>query len=203
MNHVDLIFLPGFDVDGIRLARAIGEEENTFGWSTYLTHLKILGGDGLDTGLVLGNGFGPDATLAQTFPQDMRRLLFTSFADASEGGAQMQSFLSNWSKLYGVVSASNPNPPLPVSTALMVYDAFGVFAYAMSQVKGPLTGENVRDTLASLGTGGTRPYQGISGQISFGSDGDPINKAIVLLEVAASPNGQNEIRFLGTSGKSS
>ncbi len=201
-NHVDLIVLPGFDVDGIRLARALGEAQNTYGWSTYLAHLKILGGDGLDTGLILGNGVGPDATLAQNFPQDMRRLLFTSFANPSEGGAQMQSFLDNWSRLYGVASASNPNPPVPINTALMVYDAFGVFAYAMSQVKGPLTGETVRNALASLGTGGIRPFQGISGQISFGNDGDPINKAVVLLEVVAGANGQNELRSLGISGKS-
>jgi ABC-type branched-subunit amino acid transport system substrate-binding protein/serine/threonine protein kinase len=202
-NHVDLIFLPGFDVDGIRLARALGEEEGMLGWSSYLAHLKILGGDGLDTGLILGNGVGPDATLAQTFPQDMRRLLFTSFANTSEGGPQMQNFLNNWSKLYGVASASNPNPPLPINTALMVYDAFGVFTYAMSQVRGPLTGESLRNALAALGTGNIRPYQGVSGQISFGSDGDPINKSLVLLEVVAGPNGQNELKSLGLSGKSS
>lgn len=200
-NHVDLIFLPGFDVDGIRLARALGEEGNTYGWSTYLAHLKILGGDGLDTGLILGNGIGPDATLAQTYPQDMRRLLFTSFADASESGSQMQRFLDTWSKLYGVVSPSNPTPPLPVNTALMVNDAFGVFAYAMSQVRGPLTGESVRNALAALGTGKVLPYQGVSGQIAFGSDGDPIKKAVVLLEVAAGANGQNEIKSLGTSAR--
>jgi ABC-type branched-subunit amino acid transport system substrate-binding protein len=198
-NHVDLIFLPGFDVDGIRLARALGIEESIYGWSTYLAHLKILGGDGLDTGLILGNGIGPDATLAQTHPQDMRRLLFTSFADASEGGVQMQQFLTNWSKLYGVTSPSNPSPPLPVNTALMVNDAFGVFTYAISQIQGTLSGESVRNVLATLGSGQIRPYQGVSGQIVFGKDGDPLNKVVVLLGVGADPNGHNEIKSLGTS----
>lgn len=201
-GHVDLIFLPGFDVDGIRLAHALGQEGTTYGWSTYLAHLKILGGDGLDTGLILGNGIGPDATLAQTYSQDMRRLLFTSFADASEGSAQMQQFLATWSKLYGVTSASNPNPPLPVNTALMVNDAFGVLAYAMDQVRGPLTGESVRNALVALGNGRVHPYQGVSGQIAFGSDGNPLHKAVVLLEVAAGPNGQNQIKSLGTSASS-
>jgi ABC-type branched-subunit amino acid transport system substrate-binding protein/serine/threonine protein kinase len=202
-NHVDLIFLPGFDVDGIRLARALGAEESIYGWSTYLAHLRILGGDGLDTGLILGNGIGPDATLAQTHPQDMRRLLFTSFADASEGGVQMQQFLTNWSKLYGVASASNPSPPLPVNTALMVNDAFGIFAYAIRQVRGTPDGESVRNALAAQGRGQIRPFQGVSGQITFGNDGDPLNKAVVLLEVAAGPNGQNEIKSLGTSPRTS
>lgn len=202
-NHVDLIFLPGFDVDGIRLARALGLEESIYGWSTYLAHLRILGGDGLDTGLILGNGIGPDAALAQNHPVDMRRLLFTSFANTSEGGVQMQQFLTNWSKLYGVVSPSNPNPPLPVNTALMVNDALGAFAYAISQVHGPLTGESVRTALVALGHGQIRPYQGVSGQITFGTDGDPLEKAVVLLEVAAGPNGANVIKSLGSSAASS
>jgi len=202
-SHVDLIFLPGFDVDGIRLARALGLEESIYGWSTYLAQLRILGGDGLDTGLILGNGIGPDAALAHDHPLDMRRLLFTSFANASEGGVQMQQFLTNWSKLYGVVSPSNPSPPLPVNTALMVDDAFGVFAYAISQVRGTLSGESVRNALAALGHGQIHPYQGVSGQITFGNDGDPLEKAVVLLEVATGPNGPNVIKFLGTSASSS
>lgn len=198
-RRVDLIFLPGFDVDGIRLAHALGEAARAFGNTPYLQHLKILGGDGLDTTQLLGNGVSADATIAQNFPQDMQRLVFTSFASTAEGGPRVQSFMSNWTRLYGVASASNPNPPVPISTAMMVYDACGVFTYTMGMVHGSLTGQSLRDTLASLGSRGIKPYQGVSGQISFANSGDPINKALVLLAVSPDANGQSEVKFLGVS----
>jgi ABC-type branched-subunit amino acid transport system substrate-binding protein len=202
INHVDLIFLPGFDVDGVRLAHALGLEEQQDGWSAYLARLRILGGDGLDTGLILGNGDGADATIARGFPEDMRRLIFTSFADQSEWDpARPPAFLTTWENLYGVASASNPNPPVPINSAIMVGDAFGVVAYALEHVNGAITGENLRTTLAIIGTGNIGAYQGLSGPISFGSDGNPVNKAVVLLEVVAGSNGQNVLKFLGTSGK--
>lgn len=201
-NHVDLIFLPGFDVDGVRLAHALGVEEQILGWSVYLSRLKILGGDGLDTGLILGNGDGADAAIATGFPQDMQRLIFTSFADQSEWStSKPPTFLTTWDNLYGVASASNPNPPVPVNSAIMVGDAFGVIVYALEHIKGDITGASLRDALASIGTGGLAAYQGLSGLISLGSDGDPVNKAVVLLQVIAGPDGQNALKFLGTSNQ--
>lgn len=199
-NHVDLIFLPGFDVDGVRLAHALGLEEQALGWSPYLAKLKILGGDGLDTGLILGNGDGADAALARAFPQDMQRLTFTSFANQSEWNASNPpAFSTAWNSLYGIASASNPNPPVPINTAIMVGDAFGVVIYAVGQVRGALTGLNLRKALASIGTNGIKAYAGLSGQIAFGTDGNSIDKALVLLAVVANSSGQNAIKFLQTS----
>lgn len=199
-NRVDLIFIPGFDVDGIRLARAVGLAEQVYGATAYFTKLKILGGDGLDTGLILGNGDNADAALARGFPQDMERLIFTSFASQSEWSTtKPPAFLTTWDNLYGIVSASNPNPPVPISTAIMVGDAFGVIIYAMEHLNGPLNGANVRDTLAAIGTGSLSAYQGLSGTISFGSDGNPVNKAVVLLEVVSDGNGHNIVKFLKAS----
>jgi ABC-type branched-subunit amino acid transport system substrate-binding protein len=203
-NHVDLIFLPGFDVDGVRLAHALGVEEQVLGWSVYLSKLKILGGDGIDTGLILGNGDSADAAIAKGFPLDMQRLIFTSFADQSEWStSKPPAFLTIWDNLYGVVSASNPNPPVPVNSAIMVGDAFGVIIYALEHIKGDITGASLRDVLASIGSARLAAYQGLSGSIAFGSDGDPVNKAVVLLEVIAGPNGGNVLKFLGTSAKNS
>ena len=202
INHADLIFLPGFDVDGVRLAHALGLEEQQYGWSAYLAKLKILGGDGLDTSLILGDGEGADATIARNFPQDMQRLIFTSFADQSEWShTDPPAFLTSWDTLYGVASASNPNPPVPINTAIMVGDAFGVITYAIEHTNGALTGANVRQTLASIGAGNLDIYQGLSGPISFSNDGNPVNKAVVLLEVVASTGGQNALKFLGVNGK--
>ncbi|HEX7735415.1 MAG TPA: ABC transporter substrate-binding protein, partial [Ktedonobacteraceae bacterium] len=199
-DHVDLIFLPGFDVDGIRLAHALGLAEQTFGWSAYLAKLKILGGDGLDTSLILGNGTDADALLAQNFPQDMQRLIFTSFADQSEWSATTPpAFMTTWESLYGVVSASNPNPPVPINTAIMVGDAFGVIAYALEHMNGSITGQSLREELAAIGQGNLPAYSGLSGLITFGSNGNPVNKSVVLLEVVPNSAGVNVIKFLKKS----
>lgn len=203
-NHVDLIFLPGFDVDGVRLAHAVSVFEQKYGWNSTLAKLKILGGDGLDTALTLGYGDSPDAALAQTYPLDMQRLIFTSFANQAEWSTTTPpAFQKTWENLYGVKSASNPNPPAPINTAIMVGDAFGVLAYALEHVQGALTGQNVRAALAAIGTGDVKPYQGLSGAISFASDGNPINKAVVLLQVVAGSDGQNVLKLLSTGVKTS
>src|SRR5258708_13161682 len=79
---VDLIFIAGLDVDAIRLANALGNISRYNPFSSYLAGLKILGGDAVDAGLLLGQGNGPEAALAKAFPEDMKRLLFTAFAHA-------------------------------------------------------------------------------------------------------------------------
>jgi hypothetical protein len=49
---------------------------------------------------------------------------------------------------------------------------------------------------------GTNGFQGVSGQITFGADGDPIDKAIVVLHVSPQgfiqmePMGSDQGRFL-------
>jgi len=188
-NHADLIFMPGYDDDAIRLAYALGQEANIY--SYWLATPKILGGDGFDTGLLLGQGEGADATLAQEYPGDMQRLVFTSFASSASWGSKPQSqqaaFLTNWASLYGSASTNNPNPPAPINTAIMVNDAFGVIGYALGQIQGALTGVSLRNALAVIGTGSSQPYQGLSGQIAFGPDGNVLSKAVVILQVTASP----------------
>lgn len=132
----------------------------------------------------------------------MQRLIFTSFADQSEwSSTNPPAFLNTWNTLYGVASASNPDPPVPINTAIMVGDAFGVITYAIEDLKTTITGQSLRDNLASIGVGSFKAFQGLSGSIAFDSNGNPINKAIVLLEVAANGvTGQNTVKFLGTSG---
>ncbi|HET8844557.1 MAG TPA: ABC transporter substrate-binding protein, partial [Ktedonobacteraceae bacterium] len=209
LSAADLIFLPGFDQDAIRLARALSLQAAIY--PLHLRNMKILGGDGFDTSLILGSGTGPDALLAQTYPQDMQRLVFTSFSSISEWSnvskakrpASFVNFTTQWDKLYSVASASNPDPPVPISTAIMVNDAFGVLAYAMGLVKNPLTGESLRAALVSLGSGGVQSYKGISGPIAFGPDGNAVNKAVVLLNITPDATGKNSIQLVRVSGKTS
>lgn len=196
-NHVDLLYLAGSAIDAVRLAHALGEQTRMYG---YLADLKILGGDAFDNTLLLGNGTGPDATLAQTYPQDMQRLIFTSFAHQAEGGVQLQNFLHNWVQLFGAIATTSAGSPVSMNSALMVEDAFGTLAYAMGLINGPLTGESLRAALMSLGKGSIAPYKGVSGQIAFDENGNPVNKPLVLLAITNNnASGQDEITFLAKS----
>jgi len=204
-NKVDLIFMAGFDADAVRLAVAVGNAYRANPTSDYLRTLKILGGDGLDTGLVLGQGIGPDAALAAKYPQDMQRLIFSAFGDPDEWAFlkipqnQWPSFFSDWENTYQSSTVTAPAPP-PGNDAILTYDALGAIINAASLVRGSLTGQEVRDALASLGTGKIATFQGVSGQIHFGSDGNPIDKAVVVLQVV-SVNGANQIQLLQVAGK--
>ena len=73
-NNADLIFLAGIDTDAVRLAHALALAIDANPGNLTLARLKILGGDAIDTGLILGQGDGPDAAIARNFPQDIQRL---------------------------------------------------------------------------------------------------------------------------------
>ncbi|HEU5382742.1 MAG TPA: hypothetical protein VFV38_45630 [Ktedonobacteraceae bacterium] len=199
-KRVDLIFIAGYDQDAVRMAHALGNISRMFPGSAYLASLKVLSGDAADTGLVLGQGTGADSAIAQQFPRDMRRLSFTSFSDIAEwNGKSKPAFFSAWDKLYKQMN--NPAPSV-TNDAVMTHDAFGVILDALNLVKGPLTGAKVRTALASIGTGGNPVYSGVSGQIHFGSDGNPINKAVVVLTVVADATGTaNMVQYLSIAGQ--
>jgi ABC-type branched-subunit amino acid transport system substrate-binding protein len=202
---VALIFIAGLDVDAIRLANALGNISRYNPFSSYLAGLKILGGDAVDTGLLLGQGNGPDAALAKAFPQDMQRLIFTAFGHADEWSFlkvaknQQPMFFTDWSGTYQSSSVGTENAPGPGNDAILTNDAIGVIIKAASSVKGPITGQAIRDALASLGQGNVPAYQGISGRILFDSAGNPVDKAIVVLQVQDGSNG-NQIALLKITG---
>lgn len=201
-NRVNLIFIAGLDVDAVRLAVAVGNAYRA-NPTPYLGSLRILGGDAVDTGLLLGQVNGPDAQLALQFPQDVQRLIFTAFGHPDEWSFlkipqnQQPSFLGDWSKTY---QSSSVTAPAPGNDAILTYDAFCVIVRASSLVHGSLTGQAIRDALASLGTGTLPPYQGVSGQIHFDANGNPVDKAIVVLQVE-DRNGANQIVLLQVAGK--
>ncbi len=90
-------------------------------------------------------------------------------------------------------------PPLENDT-ILTYDAVQVIRKAASLVSGPLTGQSVRNALASLGYGKVPAFQGASGSISFDSQGNPRDKALVVLTVE-NVNGQNMIVLNQIAGK--
>jgi ABC-type branched-subunit amino acid transport system substrate-binding protein/serine/threonine protein kinase len=203
-DRVDVIYIAGLDVDAVRLAVELGNIASAYPASTYLANLKILGGDGLDTPLLLGQGSGPDVTLALQHPQDIQRLYFTSFGDPNEWKlekippGQQPAFFSDWAATYQ--SSAVATAPGPDENAILTYDAAGVVIRAATLVQGTLTGDAIRTGLLKIGTGSIPAYQGVTGQIHFGTDGNPIDKVVVVLHVAP-VNGQNQIVLIQIVGK--
>ncbi|MBE3560410.1 MAG: ABC transporter substrate-binding protein [Ktedonobacteraceae bacterium] len=200
-NEADLIFIAGFDVDAVRLAHALGNAARAEPASTALANLSILGGDGLATALVLGQGQGADAQIAAAYPQDMRRLICTSFGDPNEWAflqipqSQQPTFFATWAAVYqSSAIAANQAPP-PGNDALLTADAVQVLVKAITLTPENITGQSVRDALASLGKGNIPPFQGVSGRILFDSQGNPVDKAIVILAIERGENGKNVIRL--------
>jgi len=205
-RNVDTIFLAGLDVDAVRLAHAVGELLRARPGDSFLTNLRILCGDAVDTNLLLGQGSGPDATIASTFPQDMQRLTFTAFGHPDEWAFlgnpknQQPSFFADWVNIFQSSTIVSDNAPAPGNDAILTHDAVTVIAKAASYVQGALTGQAVRNALASLGRGKIPAYQGVSGRILFDPQGNPIDKAIVVLRVKKSGNA-NSIDLIQIAGQ--
>jgi ABC-type branched-subunit amino acid transport system substrate-binding protein/type II secretory pathway pseudopilin PulG len=200
------IFLAGFNVDAVRLAHAVGELSRANPQDLPLGQLKIVGGDAVDSGLLLGEGNSADAAIARAFPQDMRRLTFTTFADFNEWNflkiAQKQQppFFDDWHSTYQENMVGN-NAPDPQYKGLMTYDTVGVYVHVASLIHGPVTGDAVRKALLTLGTAQIPSYQGVSGRIMFDNQGNPVNKAVVILTVQQAANGNNAIVIQQVVGK--
>ena len=125
----------------------------------------------------------------------MERLIFTAFGHADEWSFlkvaknRQPQFFTDWSGTYQSSSVGTETAPGPGNDAILTNDAIGVIIKAASLVKGPITGQAIRDALASLGQGNLPAYQGISGRILFDSAGNPIDKAIVVLQDQDGSNG--------------
>lgn len=193
-KNAGTLFLAGLDVDAVRLAHAVGDLVRARPGDLLLANLKILCGDAVDTNLLLGQGGGPDAAIASAFPQDMQRLTFTAFDHPDEWTFlgypknQQPAFFANWVNIFQSSTVAADNAPAPGDDAILTHDAVAVIAKAASYVQAPLTGQAVRDALASLGKGNIPAYQGVSGRILFDPQGNPIDKAIVVLSVKANGN---------------
>ncbi|HLZ56697.1 MAG TPA: ABC transporter substrate-binding protein [Ktedonosporobacter sp.] len=201
---IDAILLAGIDIDGIRLAHAVGNVARANPADIQLSHLRVVGGDAVDSRLLLGEGSNADAAIAQSYPKDMARLIFTTFADFNEwtflkvAPDKQPTFFSDWKATYqsSMVSA---NAPDPAYKGLMIYDAVDVYMDAATLIQGPINGDSVRNALITLGKGNVPAYQGISGRITFDTNGDPIDKAVVVLDIEDDGNG-NVIKILQLAG---
>jgi ABC-type branched-subunit amino acid transport system substrate-binding protein len=170
----DLIYFSGYSDDmAVLLINLPASQSN----------VQILGGDAL----YQLNGYPSSAKAG------FSRLHFTTFAYPDEWdiqglGAQKPLFFSEYP------AAFNPNGEhgggtygytRPANDVILSYDATYALLEgcknALQADKNGVTPTGLRDGLAQIK--GSRAIQGVSGQISFGDNGDPIRKAIVILYV--------------------
>jgi ABC-type branched-subunit amino acid transport system substrate-binding protein len=84
----------------------------------------------------------------------------------------------------GSLGHSGYNYTIANDHVILAYDATAVtLAAAINSGKMPLTPQALKQALTQIT--GTQAFQGVSGQIAFGPDGDPINKALVVLSVSS------------------
>lgn len=180
LSHApDMIYFSGYAADMSTLL-------TNFPTSGPFATLPVLGGDAL---YELG-GYGSSSHAAGF------HLHFTTFAYPDEWKtlcSQGQTFACSPPAFFGEYSSAFDPSNQHVGTygysradgdAILSYDAMLALLNASHTVfssKASITPDDLRNALAQLQ--GSGAFQGVSGQISIGSDGDPVNKAIVVLRV--------------------
>jgi ABC-type branched-subunit amino acid transport system substrate-binding protein len=178
-KNPDLIYFAGYASDaGILLA-------NLPTTGPY-AHLAVMGGDAL---YELG-GYPPSAGAG------FNRLRFTSFAypdewDVQHLTASKPAFFNDYSAAYNPRNQHTPGTygyTRADGDVILSYDAMQALLHAsnlaMTSNK-QISGTNLQQALLHLN--GSNAFQGVSGQIALGSDGNAINKAVLILYV--DPNG--------------
>ncbi|HVB60496.1 MAG TPA: protein kinase [Ktedonobacteraceae bacterium] len=143
--------------------------------------IPVLGGDALYE----LSGYTSSASAAD------RHLHFTSFAypDEWHGFPNRPAFFGEYSSDFdpGRVQTSTPyGYTRPDSDAMLSYDAMLVFlngSNALLSSKKTISGSALRTVFLTFT--GANAIQGVSGQISFAANGDPVKKAFVILFVDA------------------
>lgn len=145
-------------------------------------NLPVMGGDAL---YELG---GYPASARSGFS----RLRFTSFAYPDEWGVlgyggRQPAFFTEYGNDFDPAKQHTASPYgylRPDNDTILSYDAMVALLtgcnVALSK-KSSVTPDDLRQALGTIS--GANALQGVSGQISFGSDGNPVNKALVVLYV--------------------
>jgi serine/threonine protein kinase/ABC-type branched-subunit amino acid transport system substrate-binding protein len=181
-HNPDLIYFAGYANDASQLLRDLPT-------SGPLATAPIMGGDALYE--IGGYGSSLHGTAS--------RLNFTTFAYpdtwqvlCSQGqtyACSQPSFFSNYKAYYDPNNQHTKGSPYGYTRAdgdtILSYDATVTM---LTAVNNELTGTKTSITTSDLLRGikaiqGPNAIQGVSGQISFGSDGNPIQKALVILRV--------------------
>lgn len=117
------------------------------------------------------------------------RLHFTSFTypdvwEAQGLTAQKPAFFTNYGSDFnpGHLHSSGYGWDRPDNDVILSYDAVVALLTGVKNTgKAQVTTNDLETALTQLN--GPRAFQGVSGQIAFGPDGNPVNKAVVVLYV--------------------
>ena len=147
-------------------------------------HLQIMGGDGLYE----------VHSYSQAARPNFNRLRFTAFAypDEWEGqglGRQAPAFFRDYASTFDPQRQHTSAPygyDRANGDAMLSYDAVVVLLEASRVALQTTPGEMLPSDLDRALTmiQGPKAIQGVTGQIAFGPNGDPINKAVVVLAVS-------------------
>ncbi|WP_376793554.1 ABC transporter substrate-binding protein [Thermogemmatispora sp.] len=186
-KNPDLIYFAGYASDITPLLKYLPT-------SGPFAQLPVLGGDAL----YQPQGY---SDVRQVFS----RLHFTSFAYPDEWsylGRSLPAFFSDYARLYsGNGQHSGYGYTRADFNTILAYDATETLLEGCRRVltggsnQQGLTGSLLRQALATIS--GSKAIQGISGQISFASTGDPVDKAVVVLYVDT----QGHIKIATIEGK--
>jgi ABC-type branched-subunit amino acid transport system substrate-binding protein len=177
-HNPDLIYFSGFSSD----VSALISNLPTTG---QFANLLVMGGDGL---YVL-SGYSKEAHA------DFGRLRFTALAFPDEWdvlglSAQKPAFYREYPEHFDPGGAAHPSPygySRPDSEVMLGFDATLALLegcrIALIGGKKSISGDDLRHALTMIT--GSNAIQGVSGQIAFGPDGNPIDKAVVVLGVTS------------------
>ncbi|GHO54040.1 protein kinase domain-containing protein [Ktedonobacter robiniae] len=174
----DVIYFSGYSGDVALLMNQVAANSK-------FANTKILGGDALYN---LG-GYSNSSSRA-----GFDRLRFTAFAYPDEWevlgyGKQKPGFFSEYSAIFdphqqhkGAYGFSRPsyNVMLGYDATLTLIKAAG---NVVSAGKKTFSGDDIRQALLNINGGNA--VQGVSGQVSLGQDGNPVDKEVVILYVDA------------------
>ena len=170
-SNPDLIYFAGYENDVAVLLVNL---------STSRPDLQVLGGDAL---------YAPDR-----YPSSAQAgfglLHFTALAYPDEwsivGMEQPHPFFEEYKAAFNPADADHSAKPYGFIRAsygvILTYDAIHALLQGCQNAldaQSPLTPDALQKGLIQIA--GAKAIQGVSGQISFGSNGDPINKAVVIL----------------------
>jgi len=190
-QKVDLIYFAGYAHEALLLAQALDNLKAP-------QSLHIMSDDGF---------YNPSEFIA--LAGHKARFVFTGFFYPDQAGLVssptarqvIDAMTARYSAIFhraGTPLGGYGSSRVTAGSALS-YDALRVIARALEVVSratgGQPTRQRVRDALAAIGNG-SPPYQGATGRIAFDKNGDPMNKALLVMRLDA--NGRTRMNgFLG------
>jgi eukaryotic-like serine/threonine-protein kinase len=93
----------------------------------------------------------------------------------------------------------------PDAYAMLAYDGMGAILEAISRAQKAHGGETAQISTDDVQKGlktitAASPFQGITGQIAFGPDGDPVDKEVLMLSVLAAPGKSPGLNIVDHTG---